>query len=136
MANIQSSTAYLSIHIPYLSITNQNTSLVFKCLCSTIFFFLWRCSYWKRGKKKRNKESDLVFLSSASSFLRCATSLELKEQKTFFLFLQSTLTLPSDFLRPQFPLPLRQGSWNSTLHDLGKCTVLDFTIALRLFFYC
>lgn len=60
----------------------------------------------ERGRKgDRRKETALVFSSSASSFLRYA-ALELKEQKTLFVFLQSTLIGPCDFARPQFLLLL------------------------------
>lgn len=61
---------------------------------------------------------------SLSIFLLCLflpqIGLETKEQKTLFLFLQTSLILPSEFLEPQFPLLLRQGSKRSTLHHLGE----------------
>jgi len=84
-------------------------------------FFLWNCDsacftlslaagiQWitgKEGKKRREeKGTAFVFSSSASSFLSYA-ALEIKEQKTLFVFLPSTLFLPCDFPRPQFPLLL------------------------------
>lgn len=122
---------------PYIFLTwalQTRTHLWYLNAHVLLFFPSGAVAIRREGKKKREKESALVFLSSTSSFLRCATSLEVKEQKTFFLLQKVNTNSSSDFLRPQYPLPVRQGM--STLHDLGTCQVQNFTLALRLFFYC